>query len=142
MSCMHHLLLVFLLNVIGLWVGPVRTLDSHPTPEPWKTSYCMLRTVYLEQLFHSFVTRLNCWWKFTFLMFCVICLHCVSRYRDFRNPPGHEQQYKHNIYYWHVIAAKLAFIIVMEVGELHFNIGYKTFNFLFIPILNFVLSTF
>lgn len=42
---------------------------------------------------------------------------CTSRYRDFRNPPGHPQEYKHNIYYWHVIAAKLAFIIVMEVRE-------------------------
>lgn len=49
----------------------------------------------------------------------------VSRYRDFRNPPGHEQQYKHNIYYWHVIAAKLAFIIVMEVGEVHLERVYK-----------------
>ncbi|ELK36393.1 Anoctamin-6 [Myotis davidii] len=36
------------------------------------------------------------------------------QYRDFRYPPGHPQEYKHNIYYWHVIAAKLAFIIVME----------------------------
>uniref|UniRef100_A0A8D2Q5J7 Anoctamin n=1 Tax=Varanus komodoensis TaxID=61221 RepID=A0A8D2Q5J7_VARKO len=38
----------------------------------------------------------------------------TCRYRDFRYPPGHEHQYEHNIYYWHVIAAKLAFIIVME----------------------------
>ncbi|KAF4802555.1 Anoctamin-6 [Turdus rufiventris] len=36
------------------------------------------------------------------------------RYRDLRYPPGHQHQYEHNIYYWHVIAAKLAFIIVME----------------------------
>ncbi|KAG8137836.1 hypothetical protein E2320_003790 [Naja naja] len=35
-------------------------------------------------------------------------------YRDLRNPPGHKHQYEHNIYYWHVIAAKLAFILVME----------------------------
>lgn len=49
----------------------------------------------------------------------------VSRYRDFRNPPGHPQEYKHNIYYWHVITAKLAFIIVMEVGEVYFEIAYK-----------------
>ncbi|NXM31116.1 ANO6 protein, partial [Oxyruncus cristatus] len=35
-------------------------------------------------------------------------------YRDLRYPPGHQHQYEHNIYYWHVIAAKLAFIIVME----------------------------
>lgn len=47
----------------------------------------------------------------------LICLYFISRYRDFRYPPGHPQEYKHNIYYWHVIAAKLAFIIVMEVGE-------------------------
>lgn len=48
----------------------------------------------------------------------------LFRYRDFRNPPGHEQQYKHNIYYWHVIAAKLAFIIVMEVKEVYFERAY------------------
>ncbi|NXH37445.1 ANO6 protein, partial [Myiagra hebetior] len=39
---------------------------------------------------------------------------CRQVYRDLRYPPGHQQQYEHNIYYWHVIAAKLAFIIVME----------------------------
>ncbi|XP_014377322.1 anoctamin-6 isoform X1 [Alligator sinensis] len=38
----------------------------------------------------------------------------TCRYRDFRYPPGHEHQYEHNTYYWHVIAAKLAFIVVME----------------------------
>ncbi|KAK7808129.1 hypothetical protein U0070_021422 [Myodes glareolus] len=51
---------------------------------------------------------------------------CVFRYRDFRNPPGHPQEYKHNIYYWHVIAAKLAFIIVMEhiIYSVKFFISY------------------
>ncbi|NWW67830.1 ANO6 protein, partial [Ifrita kowaldi] len=39
---------------------------------------------------------------------------CRQVYRDLRYPPGHPHQYEHNIYYWHVIAAKLAFIIVME----------------------------
>ncbi|XP_028425965.1 LOW QUALITY PROTEIN: anoctamin-6 [Perca flavescens] len=38
----------------------------------------------------------------------------TCRYRDFRNPPGHPRQYQYNIYYWHVIAAKMAFIIVVE----------------------------
>ncbi|XP_055973873.1 anoctamin-6 isoform X1 [Sorex fumeus] len=52
--------------------------------------------------------------------------HTVCRYRDFRNPPGHPQQYKHSIYYWHVIAAKLAFIIVMEhlIYSVKFFISY------------------
>uniref|UniRef100_A0A3B5AJL6 Anoctamin n=1 Tax=Stegastes partitus TaxID=144197 RepID=A0A3B5AJL6_9TELE len=38
----------------------------------------------------------------------------TSVYRDFRFPPGHPRQYEHNAYYWHVIAAKMAFIIVVE----------------------------
>lgn len=38
----------------------------------------------------------------------------TCRYRDFRYPPGHEHQYEHNMFYWHVIAAKLSFLIVME----------------------------
>ncbi|MEE6480788.1 hypothetical protein FKM82_012671 [Ascaphus truei] len=38
----------------------------------------------------------------------------TCRYRDFRYPPAHEYQYEHNIYYWHVVAAKLSFLIVME----------------------------
>uniref|UniRef100_A0A8C6KTY7 Anoctamin n=1 Tax=Nothobranchius furzeri TaxID=105023 RepID=A0A8C6KTY7_NOTFU len=36
------------------------------------------------------------------------------RYRDYRFPPGHPRQYEHNMLYWHVIAAKMAFIIVVE----------------------------
>lgn len=38
----------------------------------------------------------------------------TCRYRDFRYPPGHPRQYEHTVYYWHVIAAKMAFIIVVE----------------------------
>lgn len=53
---------------------------------------------------------------------------CFPRYRDFRYPPGHPQEYKHNIYYWHVIAAKLAFIIVMEVGTVCSEIAYKALD--------------
>ncbi|XP_037370005.1 anoctamin-6 isoform X2 [Talpa occidentalis] len=52
--------------------------------------------------------------------------YATCRYRDFRYPPGHPQAYKHNIYYWHVIAAKLAFIIVMEhlIYSVKFFISY------------------
>ncbi|XP_068587448.1 anoctamin-6 [Cebidichthys violaceus] len=38
----------------------------------------------------------------------------TCRYRDFRYAPGHPRQYEYTIYYWHVIAAKMAFIIVVE----------------------------
>ncbi|KAM3587487.1 uncharacterized protein V6R79_006729 [Siganus canaliculatus] len=38
----------------------------------------------------------------------------TCRYRDFRFPPGHHREYQYNMLYWHVIAAKMAFIIVVE----------------------------
>ncbi|XP_078113279.1 anoctamin-5 isoform X3 [Sander vitreus] len=38
----------------------------------------------------------------------------TCRYRDYRYPPGHERQYSHTMQFWHILAAKLAFIIIME----------------------------
>ncbi|KAL2093841.1 hypothetical protein ACEWY4_011153 [Coilia grayii] len=38
----------------------------------------------------------------------------TCRYRDYRYPPGHEKEYSHTMQFWHIIAAKLAFIIIME----------------------------
>uniref|UniRef100_A0AAY4BUM9 Anoctamin n=1 Tax=Denticeps clupeoides TaxID=299321 RepID=A0AAY4BUM9_9TELE len=35
-------------------------------------------------------------------------------YRDYRYPPGHDRQYSHTMQFWHILAAKLAFIIIME----------------------------
>uniref|UniRef100_A0A8C4GVY0 Anoctamin n=1 Tax=Dicentrarchus labrax TaxID=13489 RepID=A0A8C4GVY0_DICLA len=39
---------------------------------------------------------------------------CVCVYRDYRYPPGHEKEYSHTMQFWHILAAKLAFIIIME----------------------------
>ncbi|XP_062380914.1 anoctamin-5b isoform X2 [Sardina pilchardus] len=41
-------------------------------------------------------------------------IHTTCRYRDYRYPPGHERQYKHTMQFWHILAAKLAYIIIME----------------------------
>ncbi|XP_041964894.1 anoctamin-5 isoform X2 [Alosa sapidissima] len=38
----------------------------------------------------------------------------TCRYRDYRYPPGHDKEYAHTMQFWHIIAAKLAFIIIME----------------------------
>ncbi|XP_047219717.1 anoctamin-5b isoform X2 [Girardinichthys multiradiatus] len=38
----------------------------------------------------------------------------TCRYRDYRYPPGHERQYNHTMQFWHILAAKMAFIITME----------------------------
>nr|XP_021513325.1 anoctamin-5 [Meriones unguiculatus] len=38
----------------------------------------------------------------------------TCRYRDYRNPPDHEDKYAPSMQFWHVLAAKMTFIIVME----------------------------
>ncbi|XP_077599591.1 anoctamin-5 isoform X2 [Stigmatopora nigra] len=38
----------------------------------------------------------------------------TCRYQDYRYPPGHQNQYTHTLQFWHILAAKLAFIIIME----------------------------
>uniref|UniRef100_A0A671V5F4 Anoctamin n=1 Tax=Sparus aurata TaxID=8175 RepID=A0A671V5F4_SPAAU len=38
----------------------------------------------------------------------------TCRYRDYRYPPGHEKEYFHTMQFWHILAAKMAFIIIME----------------------------
>uniref|UniRef100_A0AAY4EDR3 Anoctamin n=1 Tax=Denticeps clupeoides TaxID=299321 RepID=A0AAY4EDR3_9TELE len=38
----------------------------------------------------------------------------ASHYQDYRYPPGHEKQYTHTVQFWHILAAKMAFIIIME----------------------------
>ncbi|KAM4619256.1 anoctamin-5 [Polymixia lowei] len=38
----------------------------------------------------------------------------TCRYRDYRYPPGHAKEYSHTMQFWHILAAKLAFIIIME----------------------------
>uniref|UniRef100_A0A665WQM1 Anoctamin n=1 Tax=Echeneis naucrates TaxID=173247 RepID=A0A665WQM1_ECHNA len=38
----------------------------------------------------------------------------ICRYRDYRYPPDHQKRYTHTMQFWHILAAKLAFIIIME----------------------------
>ncbi|KAM8893597.1 anoctamin-5b isoform 5-T6 [Spinachia spinachia] len=38
----------------------------------------------------------------------------TCRYRDYRYPPGHNNEYSHTMQFWHILAAKMAFIIIME----------------------------
>lgn len=46
-----------------------------------------------------------------------LCFFVICRYRDYRYPPGHERQYTHTMQFWHILAAKMAFIIIMEVRQ-------------------------
>lgn len=38
----------------------------------------------------------------------------TCRYRDYRYPPGNEREYQVTTQFWHILAAKMAFIIIME----------------------------
>lgn len=42
-------------------------------------------------------------------------LLCIYRYRDYRDPPHSPVPYGYTLQFWHVLAARLAFIIVFEV---------------------------
>jgi hypothetical protein len=37
------------------------------------------------------------------------------RYPEYRNPPWHEHPYKRPLIYWHILAARLAFVVVFQV---------------------------
>lgn len=39
------------------------------------------------------------------------------RYRDYRAPPWSSEPYEFTLQFWHVLAARLAFIIVFEVSR-------------------------
>ncbi|XP_062913667.1 anoctamin-4-like isoform X3 [Mobula hypostoma] len=53
------------------------------------------------------------------------------RYRDYREPPNSKQPYAYTIQFWHVLAARLAFIIVFE----HLVFSIKTLIAYMIPDL-------
>lgn len=38
----------------------------------------------------------------------------ICRYAEYRNPPDHELKYKTPLIYWHILAARLAFIVVYQ----------------------------
>ncbi|XP_019482637.1 PREDICTED: anoctamin-3 isoform X2 [Hipposideros armiger] len=51
------------------------------------------------------------------------------RYRDYRGPPWSSRPYEFTLQYWHILAARLAFIIVFE----HLVFGIKSFIAYLIP---------
>lgn len=39
----------------------------------------------------------------------------TCRYHDYRYPPGHEKEYARTEVFWHILAARLAFVVVFQV---------------------------
>lgn len=48
----------------------------------------------------------------------VVLLCFCYRYRDYRAPPWSSTPYEFTLQFWHVLAARLAFIIVFEVSRI------------------------
>lgn len=40
------------------------------------------------------------------------------RYDDYRNPPWHTDPYSHSMIYWQIFSARLAFVVIYQVGNL------------------------
>ena len=41
---------------------------------------------------------------------------CICRYADYREPPDVTNKYEKTAMYWHILAARLAFVVVFEVS--------------------------
>lgn len=52
----------------------------------------------------------------------------IYRYRDYRDPPHSLVPYGYTLQFWHVLAARLAFIIVFEVSPLNQFLYYLCHN--------------
>ena len=61
-------------------------------------------------------------WNVTFILLY------IYRYRDYRDPPHSLVPYGYTLQFWHVLAARLAFIIVFEVSSLNQFLYYLCHN--------------
>lgn len=55
----------------------------------------------------------------------------LCRYTEYRNPPDHiDMPYKRPTIYWHILAFRLAFVVVFQVGLYHIFTKYKVYKHL------------
>jgi hypothetical protein len=45
-----------------------------------------------------------------------MCPLCIFRYADYREPLDATNKYEKTAMYWHILAARLAFVVVFEVS--------------------------
>ena len=53
-----------------------------------------------------------------------MCTVCIFRYADYREPPDATNKYEKTAMYWHILAARLAFVVVFEVSFVMRNLVY------------------
>ena len=54
--------------------------------------------------------------RFFFALLSMVISIMIYRYPDFREPPHTENEYKYSSLFWHILAARLAFVVVFEVS--------------------------
>jgi len=50
------------------------------------------------------------------VLWSLICAVFIFRYADYREPPDGANKYEKTAMYWHILAARLAFVVVFEVS--------------------------
>lgn len=67
-----------------------------------------------------------------YYLICITWFHyLLCRYRDFRNPPWDEDKYAYSEQFWHILAARMAFVVCFEVSNIHLlpgSIFHKVYN--------------
>lgn len=64
----------------------------------------------------------------------------MCRYPDYREPPWSSNPYERSAFYWYVLAARLAFVVIFEVRlEKHFSI-FTFYILLILDVFLFLLS--
>ncbi|CRK98840.1 CLUMA_CG011990, isoform A [Clunio marinus] len=107
---------------IGIWLGVMNVLGRLSVIT---TAFIIaFSSGFIPRLVHHFSEDLN---KLDYLEFTLAYFdtshfeekkgdekYSVCRYPEFRNPPDHPNPYKRPFYYWKILAARLAFIIVFQ----------------------------
>uniref|UniRef100_A0A8D0HPQ7 Anoctamin n=1 Tax=Sphenodon punctatus TaxID=8508 RepID=A0A8D0HPQ7_SPHPU len=102
------------------WVG------TQQVPRPAVCLHSVLHThthTHTHSVYHRVADNHPMFWAPTTLSCNLSGLECgisplhlflSNRYRDYRYPPDHGKKYLHTMQFWHILAAKMAFIIIME----------------------------
>lgn len=58
------------------------------------------------------------------------------RFKDYREPPWSENQYEFSKQYWAVLSARLAFVIIFQVGSVlfDFTVAYNKLIHCLLPV--------
>lgn len=111
-------------SIPGVWLWEEVTASDQWLRAVWRRSQ-VLQVVHVQQRMMQ-NGRLVVHFRFFYPSLALIDMRYLAswpvsssvwptRYRDYREPPDSAEPYSYTLQFWHVLAARLAFIIVFEV---------------------------